>query len=170
MAWFWQKKKEETEKQTAENRAAEKKQGLLNRITKGPVAKDSAKSAATPSGKKKGTAAAATPIPAKKTRKAAKPGAGFGVLIGPVVTEKAARLAETGTYIFAVTPMANKIAIAQAVSAVYDVHPTKVAVINTQGKPKVFAQRFGRRASTRKAYVTLKKGEAIELFEGTEKK
>lgn len=162
MAWFWQKKKEESEKQTAETRAAEKKQGLLNRISKTP------RETKTGASKRKTTAATKKPTTTKAITK--KLGAGFGVLVGPVVTEKAARLAESGTYIFAVTPKANKIAIAEAVSAVYNVHPVKVAVLNTMGKPKVFAQRYGRRASTRKAYVTLKKGETIELFEGTEKK
>jgi large subunit ribosomal protein L23 len=86
------------------------------------------------------------------------------VLLGPDVTEKAARLAESGTYVFAVAPHAGKIDVARAVQELYDVHPTKVAVLNSQRKPKVFAQRYGRRAAKRKAYVTLTPGESIELF------
>jgi len=162
MVWFWQRKKVESEKKTAEQQAANQKKGLLARIS-------GRSDRAAPIGK------VVTPRKASATgkaakRAAAKPGSGFGVLLGPIVTEKAARLAESGTYIFAVAPTANKITIAESVRQVYDVHPIKVAVVNTRGKPKVFAQRYGRRASTRKAYVTLKAGETIELFEGTEKK
>jgi large subunit ribosomal protein L23 len=144
MAWFWQKQKDE-ESRKEQQAAAQEKRGKLGgtAVAEKPSKKPEAKKSAAKSGS---TASADR------------------VLLGPVVTEKAARLAESGTYVFAVAKHAGKIDIARAVSELYDVHPTSVAVLNSQRKPKVFAQRYGRRASLRKAYVTLKAGETIELF------
>jgi len=146
MAWFWQKQKDEASRKE-QQAAAQEKRGKIGgtAASKKPAGK-AAKGAPTTAGKSGSTDSADR------------------VLLGPVVTEKAARLAESGTYVFAVAKHAGKIDIARAVSELYDVHPTSVAVLNSQRKPKVFAQRYGRRASLRKAYVTLKAGETIELF------
>jgi large subunit ribosomal protein L23 len=154
MAWFWQKKKEEKDLKVAQTKSAAAKSNLLQRVAK-PVAKADVKKGAkktagktTASKKMKGDASIA-----------------HRILVGPIVTEKAALLAEHGTYVFAVTPHANKIDIARAVAGVYNVTPRKVTVVNGQGKTKVFAQKMGRRSGQRKAYVTLTPGESIELFE-----
>jgi large subunit ribosomal protein L23 len=152
MAWFWQKKKEESER-AAQQQATKEKRGQIGRAGTGTQvipAKD-----AVVRGTKKPTAKV---VAAMATSTADK------VLLGAIVTEKAARLAESGTYVFAVTPHATKIQVARAVRELYNVHTTKVAVLTTQRKPKVFAQKYGRRAALRKAYVTLKVGEKIELF------
>ena len=153
MAWFWQRKKEEKEKKVAQTKSAEAKTGLLSRVRK-PLGKTPAKTTEKKSDHKKmkGNASIA-----------------HRVLLGPLVTEKAALLAEEGTYVFAVTKYANKIDIARAVAGVYNVTPRKVTVVNAHGKPKVFAQKSGYRSGQRKAYVTLTKGESIELFEKTAK-
>lgn len=149
MAWFWQKEKDEASRKE-QQAAAQEKRGKIGAAPE--AAKPAAKAA------KKGDAKKRAAAPSGSTDSADR------VLLGPVVTEKAARLAESGTYVFVVAKHAGKIDIARAVSQLYDVHPTSVAVLNSQRKPKVFAQRYGRRASQRKAYVTLKAGETIELF------
>lgn len=152
MAWFWQKKKEESER-AAQQQATKEKRGLIGRAGTGTEAAPAKQPAAKASVKPAATAAAAL-----ATSTADK------VLLGPIVTEKAARLAESGTYVFAVSPHATKIEVVRAVRELYNVHATQVAVLTSQRKPKVFAQKYGRRAAKRKAYVTLKTGEKIELF------
>lgn len=147
MAWFWEKKKEEKDKEISQEAASKAKRGLLQKSTSNKKT-DS----------KKSKASATAP-------KAAKPFAAHGLILGPVVTEKAARLAEEGTFVFEVSSRANKITVAKAIASLYNVHPVHVNMMTKHGKPKMFAQRAGRRASFRKAYVTLRKGEHIELFE-----
>ncbi|MFO0702884.1 MAG: 50S ribosomal protein L23 [Candidatus Andersenbacteria bacterium] len=148
MAWFWQRNKQEAERKEQQAATKEKRASLGKQPTGTPAVggKAATKKAGAPA-----TAAAATPTADR-------------VLLGPVVTEKAARLAERGTYVFAVARHATKIEVTRAVRELYAVHPTRVAVLNSQRKPKVFAQKYGRRAATRKAYVTLTAGESIELF------
>ena|SRR3990167_7151850 len=146
MAWFWQRKKEEKERreQALSSQTKKEQLGRVKKTSPSPV-----KVAETKLAKK-----SATKITGIADR----------VLLGPFVTEKAARLGEKGTYAFMVTPHATKLQIERAVRELYTVHPTKVTVLNSQRKPKMFAQRYGRRSAKRKAYVTLKKGETIDLF------
>ncbi len=91
------------------------------------------------------------------------PGFGITFTLKPRVTEKSAMLSERGVYTFDVPQGASKGAIAKAVTAIWKVHPVKVAIVNTAGKSKMAKGRKGRRADTKKAYVYLKKGEKIEL-------
>ncbi|MFO0704483.1 MAG: 50S ribosomal protein L23 [Candidatus Andersenbacteria bacterium] len=153
MAWFWQRKKQEKEQRDAQQQARGTKRGLFGRVQK-PAATTAVVSKAT-----------AKKAPARGKKSQSGETHSYGILLGPIVTEKAARLAESGTFVFAVTPKANKIEIARAVAALYSVHPQHVSVVNAHGKPKNFALRSGYRADQRKAYVTLAKGEHIEFFE-----
>lgn len=83
----------------------------------------------------------------------------------PHVSEKAARLADAGTYVFDVAMAAEKISIKKAVEALYGVHVTAVRTIRGKGKP-VFRGKGGVRNRWKKALVTVKKGERIDLYEG----
>ena len=87
------------------------------------------------------------------------------ILLHPRITEKAAYLAESGCYVFAVARDANKADIARAVHTVYQVVPRKVTLVaiptkqvNTRGTNRKGASRSGK-----KAYVFLKKGDKIDL-------
>lgn len=86
------------------------------------------------------------------------------ILIRPIVTEKSMMLSKVGQYVFEVAPGSNKIEIKKAVKAVYGVDPTDVAVMRILGKPTRGRRGRGRRKTWRKAIVTLKKGQSIELF------
>jgi large subunit ribosomal protein L23 len=90
----------------------------------------------------------------------------FKILVKPLVTEKATNLVAENKYAFIVAKKANKIEIAKAVKAVYGVTPIKVNVINMQGKRVTRGRIKGQRSDFRKAFVTLKKGEHIKLYEG----
>lgn len=84
----------------------------------------------------------------------------------PHVSEKAARLAEQGVYIFEVPIRAEKVAIRQAVERLYSVKVTSVRTVRIAGKPVYRGRRAGRRSDLKKALVTLAKGQTINLYEG----
>ncbi len=86
------------------------------------------------------------------------------VLIRPVVTEKATT---TGTYLFEVQPNANKQEVAKAIQQIYGVTPKSVRVMNVRGKVVRWQQSYGKRKNWKKAIVQLKKGETMNVYQGT---
>jgi len=98
----------------------------------------------------------------------------------PLLTEKSARLRETGggaaapaegdeyaqQVVFEVAKDANKIEIRRAVQTLFNVTVTDVRTIVVRGKAKRIGRFSGRRPAWKKAYVTLKAGDNIEFFEG----
>lgn len=87
------------------------------------------------------------------------------ILIKPVITEKATIISEHNKFVFRVSDAANKDLVKKAVKEIFNVEPTKVNIVNVRGKVKSLRQRSGRTSSWKKAIVTLKKGDTIELFE-----
>ena len=92
------------------------------------------------------------------------------VLISPLVTEKMTNLnTDLGKYGFLVNPKSNKIEIAKAVEKKFNVHVAEVRTINHPGKVKTQFRKngryVGRTSKFKKAIVTLKKGEKIDLYE-----
>jgi len=90
----------------------------------------------------------------------------YEVLRRPLVTEKNAALQAQGKYGFEVAGEANKEQIKQAVEKAFKVTVTKVNVMIVSGKGKRVRGRRVVSPSWRKAIVTLKPGEKIEIFEG----
>ena len=90
----------------------------------------------------------------------------YEVLRRPLVTEKNTALQAQGKYGFEVTGEANKEQIKQAVEKAFNVTVTKVNVMIVSGKGKRVRGRRVVSPSWRKAIVTLKPGEKIEIFEG----
>jgi large subunit ribosomal protein L23 len=88
------------------------------------------------------------------------------VLVQPLLTEKITALREsTNTVGFIVHPGANRVQIKQAVEALLKVKVEKVNVLNVRGKVKRLGRFSGRRSDWKKAFVTLKKGEKLEMYE-----
>lgn len=92
------------------------------------------------------------------------------ILIRPIITEKMTNInADKGKYGFLVNPNANKIEIAKAIEQKFNVHVVSVRTINHPGKVKTQFRKSGRftgkTAKFKKAIVTLKKDETIELFD-----
>ena len=88
------------------------------------------------------------------------------VILEPVVTEKTARKRETSNEVFfKVARDANKIEIKSAVEELFNVVVTDVRTMSVRGKLKRLGRFEGRRASWKKAIVTLKEGQSIEFFE-----
>lgn len=98
------------------------------------------------------------------TKKAITQSKAYGVLIAPRVTEKAAIVSENGVYTFMVAPTATKVAIAHAIKELYNVLPTKVAIVRVPAKTKMRRGIAGVVGATKKAYVTLPKGKTIEFI------
>lgn len=87
-------------------------------------------------------------------------------LVRPIISEKAARLAETGKYMFEVSVNSNKIDIKKSIKELYGVQPEGVNVMNVRGKQVRWGKHFGKRKNWRRAIVTIKKGQSIDLYEG----
>lgn len=87
------------------------------------------------------------------------------ILIKPIVTEKSTALMEERKYTFCVPLSATKIQICQAVEQIFKVKVQAVNTMRYEGKMKRLGRTQGRRSDWKKAVVTLKPGETIELFE-----
>jgi large subunit ribosomal protein L23 len=89
------------------------------------------------------------------------------VILEPVVSEKSYGLLESNVYTFKVRPDATKPQIRAAVESIFDVTVLKVNTLNRKGK-RMRNRRTGvmsRKASSKRAMVTLADGDSIELFE-----
>ena len=86
------------------------------------------------------------------------------VLVAPIVSEKATMIADkTNAVTFKVLQDATKYEIKAAVQLMFKVDVQAVAVLNIKGKTKRFGKSVGRRDNIRKAYVTLKAGQELNL-------
>ena len=86
------------------------------------------------------------------------------VLVAPIVSEKATMIAEKSNSVtFKVLQDATKYEIKAAVQLMFKVDVQSVAVLNIKGKTKRFGKSVGRRDNIRKAYVTLKAGQELNL-------
>ena len=91
----------------------------------------------------------------------------MSILIRPVVSEKTYKLMDAGTYVFVVDPRATKIDVRNAVEQAFNVKVINVNTLNRKGK-NTRNRRTGVRGSkpnTKRAFVTLKQGDTINLFE-----
>ena len=87
------------------------------------------------------------------------------VIVGPVVAEKASRVAEQNNQVvLKVLPSANKTEIKQAVEQMFDVKVTSVTTTNVKGKVKRSGRILGKRNDWKKAYVTLVDGADINFI------
>ena len=88
-------------------------------------------------------------------------------IVRPLITEKtSARYQERGEYAFQVHPDASKPQIRQAIEELFGVKVTNVWTSNQRGKEKRMGRSIGRRPNWKKAIVTLRQGDSIDVFEG----
>jgi large subunit ribosomal protein L23 len=89
------------------------------------------------------------------------------VIKGPLITEKLDRAREKSRqYSFLVDRKATKHDIARAVAMQFKVTVEDVRTLVMRGKVKRVGTSMGKRPNFKKAFVTLKEGDKIELFEG----
>ena len=90
----------------------------------------------------------------------------YEILRRPLITEKYTALQAQGKYAFEVAGEANKPQIKQAVEKAFKVKVTAVNVMTVLGKKRTVGRRELPAHPWKKAIVTLKPGDKIELFEG----
>jgi large subunit ribosomal protein L23 len=89
------------------------------------------------------------------------------VIKGPLITEKLDKARETQRqYSFVVDRKATKLDVARAVTAQFKVTVEGVRTLVMRGKIKRVGTSMGKRSNFKKAFVTLKEGDKIDLFEG----
>ena len=91
----------------------------------------------------------------------------MSVLIRPVVSEKTYGLMDNNVYVFIVDSGATKIDVRNAVEQAFNVKVTNVNTLNRKGKTTRNRRTgvTGARPSTKRAIVTLRQGDSINLFE-----
>lgn len=82
----------------------------------------------------------------------------------PWVTEKAGDLSALGKYIFIVDRKVNKSEIKKAVESIYNVKVENINIISVKGKAKRLGRSMGKTSSFKKAIVTLKHGQKIDII------
>ena len=85
------------------------------------------------------------------------------LIISPRLTEKASNLSSLNVYTFNVSPEANKISLAKEIKRTYKVTPIKITVLNNPKKATYKRGKLGFKPGFKKAQVTLKKGDKINL-------
>ena len=88
------------------------------------------------------------------------------VLLAPVISEKSYGLLDENKYTFDVHPKANKTQIKIAVKQIFNVEVINVNTLNRAGKRKRTRFGYGRRKAVKRAIVTLRDGDRIDVFGG----
>ncbi|MEH6725557.1 MAG: 50S ribosomal protein L23 [Hyphomicrobiales bacterium] len=90
----------------------------------------------------------------------------YDVIVSPVITEKSTNASEHNQVVFNVAPTATKPEIKTAVEKLFGVKVEKVNTLVRKGKVKRFRGIKGRQSDVKKAVVTLKDGETIDVTTG----
>jgi len=87
-------------------------------------------------------------------------------IVSPVITEKATSLSEFNKTVFRVHKGASKNSIKKSIEKIFKVNVIKINTINLKGKTKLVKGKKSSRPGYKKAIVTLKKGQSIDLATG----
>ena len=90
----------------------------------------------------------------------------YDKILSPVVTEKSTNLSELNKIVFKVPEGANKKNLKKNIEKIFKVNVTKINIINKQNRIKVTRGRKVKVSGYKKAIVTLKKGQSIDLTTG----
>ena len=90
----------------------------------------------------------------------------FDKIISPHITEKSTNLSEQNKIIFKVPTKANKKNLKKSIEKIFKVNVTKINIINKSGRTKLTRGRKIKISGFKKAIITLKKGQSIDLTTG----
>ncbi len=91
----------------------------------------------------------------------------YHAVVRPVITEKSsAAYAARREYAFVVDPDATKPQIREAVEQLFDVRVARVRTAQQRKRGRTMGKSRGTRAQWKKAYISLREGDTIEIFEG----
>ena len=90
----------------------------------------------------------------------------YDKILSPLLTEKSTNLSEQNKIVFKVPSKANKKNIKNNIQKIFKVNVTKVNIINKQNRTKLTRGRKVKVSGFKKAIITLKKGQSIDLTTG----
>jgi large subunit ribosomal protein L23 len=90
----------------------------------------------------------------------------YDAIISPVVTEKSTNLSEQNKIVFKVSNKLNKIILKKNIEKIFKVNVIKVNIINKQPRKKIAKGKKVKIQGYKKAIITLKKGQNIDLTTG----
>ena len=90
----------------------------------------------------------------------------YDTIIAPHITEKATNISEQNKIVFKVHYKANKINLKKNIEKIFKVNVIKINTINLKGKTKMVRNKKIYKPGYKKAIVTLKKGQSIDLATG----
>ena len=90
----------------------------------------------------------------------------FDKILSPVVTEKSTNLSEQNKIVFKVPTNANKKNLKNNIEKIFKVNVTKINIINKQKRTKLTRGKKIKVSGFKKAIITLKKGQSIDLTTG----
>tara|TARA_Y100000591_G_C21776337_1_gene668524 strand:- start:462 stop:755 length:294 start_codon:yes stop_codon:yes gene_type:complete len=90
----------------------------------------------------------------------------YDKILSPLVTEKSTNLSEQNKVVFKVPATANKKNLKNNIEKIFKVNVTKINIINKQNRTKLTRGRKIKVSGFKKAIITLKKGQSIDLTSG----
>ena len=90
----------------------------------------------------------------------------YDKILFPMVTEKSTNLSEQNKIVFKVNAKANKKNLKTNIEKIFKVNVTKINIINKQNRKKLTRGRKVKVSGYKKAIITLKKGQSIDLTSG----
>ena len=90
----------------------------------------------------------------------------YDKILSPLVTEKSTNMSDQNKIIFKVPSKANKIILKKNIEKIFKVNVTKINIINKQPRKKIVRGKKVKVSGYKKAIITLKKGQNIDLTTG----
>ena len=90
----------------------------------------------------------------------------YDKILSPMVTEKSTNLSEQNKVVFKVPSSANKINLKTNIEKIFKVNVTKINIINKKTRKKISRGKKVKVRGNKKAIITLKKGQSIDLTTG----
>jgi len=90
----------------------------------------------------------------------------YDKILSPLLTEKSTNMSEQNKIVFKVPSGANKINLKKNIEKIFKVNVTKINIINKQNRTKVTKGKKVKVSGFKKAIITLKKGQSIDLTTG----
>ena len=90
----------------------------------------------------------------------------YDKIVSPMVTEKSTNLSEQNKIVFKVPRKTNKINLKKNIEKIFKVNITKINIVNKQNRTKITRGKKVKVQGYKKAIITLKKGQSIDLTTG----
>jgi len=90
----------------------------------------------------------------------------YDKILSPIVTEKSTNMSEQNKIVFKVPTAANKVNLKKNIEKIWKVNVTKINIINKKTRTKLSRGKKVKVRGFKKAIITLKKGQSIDLTTG----